>query len=614
MPLKKISKLDKPHNNLKIDIELELKLKKIKELILKYLFDDVMILIKKWENNEKIPMTEQLTKRFKFIFMGDWNRQPHSMGLDLTTKFKTYVCKKELVEEIQKELQRKSDYNNYAKNANPNIFFLCYKEFFGLEIMKVGYNYPRYLYFKPETLQINGKENIVGIRLYLTGGYDSDGPLVRFEIIKSIEFHSYFLLDKELYDSIGEKLYVQAFIEYCTIQYNIDTKEHIGFEYRAMDQVYQLPEKSDNLDKNNSDGKLDKIIKLTQFMMEFNEVAHKIIADIYKNFATSIVTKQNTNEIKQEDTVMDQYGIYKNLLLNFSRFLFKLGYEEEAIILHMVKFSNFGVQMAKFGVELVNEKIECTLSNIFNLPFFSVNEINNADKIIQSIIPQFTPEKDFKNWSQILSKYSNIQSIKKLDQQDIHCIIILEKDNIQLTINGVDKFLTNIDIKDWSQKDDFFDYIRNMRVVINQTVKNILNKDNDNQSKKLFDDLYNCLVLKDYSQEEYFEIINTRLSKLKTNYVNPFHPHLPFLIKFTSKNEFVDYKFLKLLVKEKYLNKLDKGIDYIIEKMDNHLIQYVPGYKLIDAEFLDYIYTTGDDLFEDIVANPTEFWNKYFKK
>jgi hypothetical protein len=111
------------------------KLESIREIILKTIFNNNMNIISKWKKDKEIDLD---TDTFQVLFYGDWDRNKYTK-LNLTNLLNTKRKPSYIYDELKNELQRAKIENNYKCNFNPNLFFLFYDKFYGLELVQKKY-------------------------------------------------------------------------------------------------------------------------------------------------------------------------------------------------------------------------------------------------------------------------------------------------------------------------------------------------------------------------------------------------------------------------------------------------------------------------------------------
>ena len=187
------------------------KLDEYKYMILGYLFNSDMDIIKKWEDNKKI----KINNNFKPLLQGDWTRdyKLKEDRLNLDKLLGNNVTKNYIFEILIKELKIKSIKNNYSQNFNPNWFFLFYQEFYDDEI---------------DFIPVFDRNEIIK-------GIIFDNKNIRIETIKIIELHSRFILNSNYILILGQDKFIEYFIKNCLIQQKIKDNNR---NYKYIDLCY----------------------------------------------------------------------------------------------------------------------------------------------------------------------------------------------------------------------------------------------------------------------------------------------------------------------------------------------------------------------------------------
>ncbi len=547
-----------------MDFELKNKLKNYRNKIYEYLFSDTDI--NKWENNEKV----FINKNFIPLLQGDWTRNYYGyQGINLGKILNKKISKTELFNILKDELSRTisfKDNDYYIHNFNPNLFFLLYDQFYDCEIKNNKITWEAYC---------AADDKIIGIFFC-----EETRKVLREETVYLIELHSMFVLNSNIFDILENNLYTDIFIKNCYIQYHA--------------------KKYGNLTKNRFID-LSYVINNKPYFIEINEKAHSKILDYYKEIDVYLTTGSRLNSMDLYDEFYSTAKTFRKFLHNFCISLYKAGYKDQSITLHMVEFSDFSVDTAKIGVQLVNKTLEIKLADVLALPFFdeSNDQIETDDLIIKLYnLNKINPEKDFSNWCEIIPDY---ESTKGLKPNNI-LIMCAEKENIILNTKGLMKILTNIPTNMWSRQDDYFEYLDNLQTKYVETVSRLL--DDELKDIKIVDryiEYKNIVELIKFDQDEYFKNIKEKVGNRRLT--NLFHDKLPFLKVDNRPNKFVDFTVYKNLVNQKYLNTLS---GYHIKKIDKNNLEkaeLILGYSIMSSDEIKEIYSMTSKQFDEKYYN-----------
>ncbi len=550
-----------------MDYKLKDKLNDYRDKIYKYLFNDEND-IDKWENNEKV----LINKNFAPLLQGDWTRNYFGyQGLNLNKILNKKISKTELFNIIKEELSRTisfKDNDYYIHNFNPNLFFLLFDDFYNVKIKNNKITWNAY---------IAEDESILGINFD-----DETKTIFREETMYLIELHSMFVLNNNIQKILAPDLFIDIFIKNCLIQYHAKQYGTLT-KNRFIDMSYNIINKP--------------------FLMEINEKTHSEILDYFKEIDVFLTTGSKLNSMHLYKEIYSTFDTFRKFLHNFCIWLYKSGYKEQSITLHMVEFSEFSVNAAKVGVQLVSGSLRLALSEIVKLPFFDDSDSPiDVDELIIKLynMNKINPEKDFINWPGIISEYqikSNLNN-KKLDYL---FILTIEKNNILLNTKGVMKILTNIPSNMWSRQDDYFEYLENLQTKYVQTVDKLL--DDELADLKIVDryiEFKNTVELIKFDQDEYFQKIKEKIGNRR--FGGTFHHKLPFLKKESNPEKFVNFTIYKNLVNQKYLDSIQPCHTKKIGKNTLETVELVFGYSVMSPNEIKQIYSMSQK----------EFDNKYF--
>jgi hypothetical protein len=335
------------------------------------------------------------------------------------------------------------------------------------------------------------------------------------------------------------------------------------------------------------------IINNIPFLIEVDEKHHSVMMDYFRSIDVYTNSSEKINSLALYHEFNSKDGFMKNIISNLCITLYKAGYSKEAITLHMVKFSDFKIDYAIFGVQLVNKTLNLTLGNINKLPFFS--EIHfDVNNLINKLydLKKLKPFVDFKNWLDVCSSY-NLKDLKNVKDKEL-IIMSAKKNSIELTITGIMTILTNFPTELWPNNKDFIEYLTNLQIKYVETMEQLLREQKHEPIITRFKENTNIIQLIKYDQDEYFNVIE-KLDK-QLNY----HPHLPFLIstinrtKYPEKSEFVNFTLYKNIVKSKYLKKIhETQIGYFGKDKE---VEILYDYKVMSAKEVDDLYKELDEI------------------
>ena len=536
-----------------MDEILEHKLSVIKNKILETILENKED-IKKWIQDKEICFD---SNRFSTLFFGDWSRDSKTLlKLDkfINTKNKPSV----IFEEIKKELQRKNSHI-YKSNFNPNLFFIFYDKFYGLEL---GQKYNLQFNFIKDT----DTEHNIGIQILNRERIETNN-ILRKEIIKVIEIHSKILFNDRLEDYIGSDNFRKMFIKNCIIQKEVQTyynSKYIDLCY-CLDKVILHP---NNIDIN----ELHRIEK-NNILIEINEEHHSSIVDIIRNnnLISSAGAKINSFDITN---IMDYNGIEfnKEIITNICKVLIKnKDIKNNIMKLYLSDIEKLQASYVDFIISYKYSKINFMIGNIFDL----INSNNDGEDVdIKKIIKLLFKRGffDSEEYFESNKEYANIQK-NGLEY------ILQNINNIKLSRLGIESLFYSIDKKYWKEKDSF----TNFKIEIE-------NKYLDCMENLLKDDRFDILIEENNLKNSIFHILKDFDDKKFRNnckkiykYKNQTHPIIPFIIK--CKDKYTDIRIIKLLVNNKTYEDLDENNNF----SRGYLVGYRPLFKSEFDEIMNYV-------------------------
>lgn len=487
-----------------------------RDLILNYLFDDDQDKIDKWLNNKKIKINENFTP----LLQGDWsrNKYPKPDRLNLDNLLNEKITKNEIFNSIVKELKTPSSKGNYSQNFNPNWFFIFYEEFSNVKIFEI--------------IEVNdSNERVIGLQIINNKNF-------RPETIKIIELHSRFLLNSNFYDILSTK-YIEYFIQGCYIQYKIKDN---NFKNNYLDLCYRI---EDN-----------------ELCLEINEFHHNEIIDHIRKMNVMISSKCRLVNFNLNDCYETIDKVYENMVKSFCKIIYHCNLKTESIKLFLIEINKMEIGMINVGVSLINKELTLKLSELLKLPFFDSSIKLNFDDIIKSII-----EKGNVNYKRDFT----ITYEKEITKENL----IQDKKQLKLTSFGLKNWLSSIDGKLWTRRNEYIDFMDELEREYYHVIENIINDDDQGKLQQENIILKNIFGLKKYNSNLFFNKVRT-----KNLFHNNLHKTVPFIIK--EDKSYVDYDLLSTILSEEIINKINK--EEFIEK------KYIPNYRLMFSSELNQIY------------------------
>lgn len=575
---------------------------------------------------QKIAYLEKIdfepNKNFDNYLQTDASSDPYpSWKINFKHKYRKIFNSGKFFKDVIENLETTPGHNKYAPNINPNIFFAHYNDFYNIvrlehnykvQVYKNGFFVPVYKncrnnykdendldYHPYDDLIIDDKiqdeselkneepidevpRDIVGIKLADSLESSENDRFLRWEFIKIVEFQSRILLNKKVENVLDRDLFAKIFVRNCVIQFDIVTKDS-NLKDSRIDLVYTL------------DGK-------NVALVEIDEKTHNYILDLIKSKSVHLSTGDDiiriklSNDLLTDDQIMDEFwkAFCKNLY-NFEN----NEYKQKAITLHMVLFSYFDIDMAKFGVKLYMGSIKFKFVEISQLPFFEGAPIDPV-KILIYAWDEIHTGKDFANWKEIINKPYAKELIIDYGCNPLFIARMFINDII-LNEDGIIKILTKIPFAYWSGQQNYYVYLRKLKNGFLKTLENILShKNNDyEQIQNLSLESLKLLSISKLGQEKYFKKLDELfrgINEIGYVFENYFHPVIPFLLK--SEGSFVNYDLIKLVINDEYLKKIESGIDTIKKKDNNRIYEIIPNYEILSVKDLEKILAMDSSKFK----------------
>lgn len=533
---------------------LEDKLQDIKNIILETILENKDD-IKRWKQDKEICFDE---KRFATLFFGDWSRNNKtSLKLDkfINTKNKPSI----IFEEIKKELQRKNS-SIYKSNFNPNLFFLFFNEFYGLEL-STKYK------LEFDSLIDEKTDRTIGLQILNKEKLESNN-ILRKEIIRVIEIHSKILLNVNIEHYLGIEFYKRVFIKNCVIQKEVQTyynSKYIDLCY-CIDKVILHP---NNIDVN----ELNKNEK-NNILIEINEEHHFEIADNLRN--NNLISSSGAKISSYDLTnILDNHGTLfnKHIITNLSKILIKNKEMKNNIMkLYLTNVEDLQEQFVDFIIEFKYNDKKFTFDTIFT-EILRNNDGNYLD--IEKIFTKLYKRGVFDNDGY----FDKLDDYKKIINKDNGLKYLINNySNIFLSRLGIENLFYSIDRKDWKNKDEFLifkidvesKYLDSVEKLLQDDTLDILMEEN-NIKNSVFH------ILKDFNPTKF-----KKNSKKIYKYKNLLHTQIPFVIK--CKDKFTDIRIIKLLIDDELFEELEEKNTFC----KGYLVNYRPLFKSEFDEIMNF--------------------------
>jgi hypothetical protein len=558
--------------------------------------------ITKWQNDS----LDSLNDNFKPMINGDWTRiikykqtnqnttppikyyKNQIEPLDLSKLFnepRPNVNKSMIFKLLKDELERPWN-GSYTRNFNPNWFFLLFEEFVTCTFEKNGTKF-RLL---PKAIK-NTKGEVIGISI------DYDPLLVRHEIIKIIEIHSMFIFNPKIYRILGDKLFTNIFIKNAFIQNEILTFNY-NKEKNYTDLTYVINKNPDVFDS-----------KEVNTIIEILENHHNTIEDNIRSLDILSVGEGHLLSLNVSKKVSCDIE-FKKFLPSFCKDLYKAGYHQQAIILHMVENNSFDIDKATFGVNLKFGTLNMELKSFTSLPIFD-NELTK-ENLINDTYSEMN-EECFKNWNEVYEKYvKNLYIVELIDSKnptvydDKLYKYIMEQlfkfimengyDELELTNIGIKTILSNIKNRNWSGKESYIKYQNDIEENYIMTIKDFLSKDEESLYKTYFLQTEHLIQLQDFNINEFIKSRNRydkykNLNEVRKEFPNlEFDPnlHLPYLR--LSEGKFIKLKLYLDLI---YHNRTEEQKKERYDSINSNKIEiiakeeYLMNYEVMSPQLVD---------------------------
>lgn len=520
----------------------------IRTIIQSYLIPDEYL--DNWEDDESIPFNKD---KWEILLKGDWDRDPNIKS-NGHLNLKTYldedvetISKKELVEKISKELNKKynRDSTKYPYNVNPNLLFLLFEE--------LGETSP---------LKIKGrvKEGKV-TNLYFTS------LKIRDELENILNFHfklwCMFLDYEDLFD---EEFICNFLIGGVSIQeeFQVDrTKKNVsGFCY--VDLCYKV-----------GDFKIGVEVNEGQHVPK-NDVNRIYNIEYHNNCRIIDVTlvdpKVDNIEINNEkplkDFISEFCRCYYTTCKTLDDEIERKKEQTKSIILYFTVINNMDYDLTHQIINVQENNIEMSIYDIFN-----TQSLGKITIPIEDLIEEYYPLQsigDFKNSSRILSKNTLLKKYK----------------TIKLSDAGFIKLITSISTKHWDRKKTFLDYqiklsrdyidlIKDFLEIKNAT-HDVISKNTD-RLKTLSNYFESLGKLTD--PLEYFEIYEKKIRIEKDDFnKEDYHSMLPFLKK--EDDQITDFYWLDKTFNLKELS----CYEYYTMQLKRSGSTLIKGYRVMTIE------------------------------